>query len=64
MFHDISSDYYQLPVTNITSMKFGRDKYAHLINLVNEKRLIRNAVEPLEVSVNESKEMDKGIFNK
>lgn len=45
-------------------MKFGRDKYAHLINLVNEKRLIRNAVEPLEVSVNESKEMDKGIFNK
>lgn len=54
-------DYHQLQT--ITTMKFGRDKYAHLIKLVNEKRLIRNVVEPLEVSVNESEQMNKGIFN-
>ena len=54
-------DYHQLQT--ITTMKFSRDKYAHLIKLVNEKRLIRNVVEPLEVSVNESEQMNKGIFN-
>ena len=45
-------------------MKFGRDKNAHFLNLVNDKRLIRNAVERLEVSVNEIKEIGKEKFNK
>ena len=54
-------DYHQLQT--IATMKFGRDKYAHLMKLVNEKRPIRNVIEPLEVSVNESEQMDKGIFN-
>ena len=36
----------------------------YLVNLANEKELIRNAEELLEVSVVKIKEIDKGVFNK
>ena len=51
-------------LSQTTSTKLGRNKYVHLENFVNKKRLIRNAVKPLAVSGNEIKEIDIEEFNK